>query len=260
MKVGMFIFALLILVLIGCSIPKYFVDERAVQKEKEDREAIDRWNYIYSYAIITQPDWLAIVIADEVTRYTEKQKLDSYIVARKIWKETRYKTGLVSRIKVWTRASAATNAPWIQVEQDCAYGLFQVNLSCWKHLLLMINNGALVSQIKTDDDYKKFIFYITYNADVGTRILRHYLDMFGGRYDYALTAYMAGENSDESIQLRKHGVRNEYIDDILNGPAYEEKMRIFNNWKLVERKVYVKQPKTPVNLITLVSYYKNGFK
>lgn len=226
---------LIFLTVVGCGLPQYFADREFLARESLEREHIREWNYIYSYANITQPEWLATIITDEVYRYCKKENLDPYIVARKIWKETRYKTQLVSRIWVWTKV----DGKWVQEERECAYGLFQVNLECWRHLLLEIRNGELKSLIKTDEDYKKYAFYISYNTEMGTKILRHYLDMFDDRYDYALTAYMSGEYSKESLQLRKNGIRNEYIDDILNGEAYEEKMRVFNNWKFVEKKQYV---------------------
>jgi len=62
-----------------------------------DRDLYEtKWNYIYSFAILTQPEWMAIVISDNLLTNCIRQDIDSYLVARKVWKEDKYRVGDIS--------------------------------------------------------------------------------------------------------------------------------------------------------------------
>lgn len=178
------------------------------------------WNYIYSYAVLLNPESIAERIADVVMENCFKKGLDIEIVARKIWKETKYKQNAVSYIN----------------GTPCAYGLMQVNLQYWGWKVYYHDDKKYAARLHENPDLiKRVICFIGVNVDVGTDVLRFYLDMYSGDYVYALTAYWAGQNSREMKALKK-GISNHYINDILDGEKFENDMRLYNGWRYIEKK------------------------
>jgi hypothetical protein len=185
----------------------------------------DLWNYVFSYAILLNTETVAERISDVVMENCIKKELDIKIVARKIWKETKYRQNAISYVN----------------GQPCAYGLMQVNLKYWGWKVFYHDDKKYAARLHAEPDFiKRAICYIGVNVDVGTDVLRHYLNTFAGDYVYALTSYWAGQNSREMRALKKN-IRNHYIDDILDGKRFEDDMRLYNGWRYVEKKQAVKR-------------------
>jgi len=117
----------------------------------------------------------------------------------------------------------------------------QVNLRWWSHLLLEVDGGSLRGKLRTWEDYERYALCPAYNIEMGTKVFKHYEMMFPGRDDLALTAYWAGENSQEFHDLVERGIRNHYIDDILYEDVYIEKMKVLNKWRFIEKKKRIPQ-------------------
>jgi len=149
------------------------------------------------------------------------KNIDVEIVARKIWKETRYKQNAVSYVN----------------GNPCAWGLMQINMTYWDYKVYYHDNKRYAQRIHNDADFiYTAICYIGVNVDIGTDILSFYLEMYTNNYAYALTAYWAGQNSRQMRELGA-GTRNHYIDDILNKQHYEIIMQRYNGWEYVRKKL-----------------------
>jgi hypothetical protein len=209
-----------------------------------------KWNYLYSFAILTQRDWYAVYLADNVLRSTESNNVDSYIVGRKIWKETRWQSMQISYLEEISRDTNGNpilteEGKYIYETNACAFGLMQVNLKIHKKRLLEYNSGALRPFLGSHVDYIREILKVPVNTDIGTGIFRMYLDMFDNKTDYALCAYLAGENSSYLRNL-KNGIGNEYVTWIMDEKKALSEMTLYsfvnpetretNKWRYIQKR------------------------
>jgi hypothetical protein len=220
---------------------KYVPDPRHLKSTK--------WNYLYSFAILTQREWFAEYLADNVLYSCELNRVDSYVVGRKIWKETHFQAIKVSYLSRFRRDSTGnyivTNGTNILESYACAYGVMMVNLDIHKKRLWDYNKGALRPYLNCEQDYIREILKVPVNTDIGTSIFRGYLDMFDDRIDYALCAYWSGENSSYLKQL-KNGIGNEYVTWIMDEEKALGEMTMYdfvnpetmqtNKWKYIPKR------------------------
>ena len=188
---------------------------------------VDRldYNYIYSYAIVNNTTELAERITDVVLEYTRKKNVDVRFYTRLLWLESRF---------IPTAVSYDSRGP-------LAYGIGQVNMRVWSHKFHYCLDKKYAKMLlrRPESLYNRVAFYIEANIDVSTDILVYYLNMYNWRYDLALTAYNAGQNSAMLKRMRR-GVFNSYAMSVLEpiksgfydeikkeGWVYVEKQRLF---------------------------------
>ena len=209
-----------------------------------------KWNYLYSFAILTQKDWYATYLVDNVLRSCESNEIDPYVVARKIWKETHWQTAQISYLEEIVRDTNGLpvlneNGKYTIATNPCAYGLMQVNLKIHRKRLLEYGGGSLKPILGCHEDYVREILKVHINTDLGTSIFRMYLDMFENKTDYALCAYLAGENSSYLRNLR-NGIGNEYVTWIMDEKKALSEMTLYsfvnpetgitNKWKYIAKR------------------------
>lgn len=208
-----------------------------------------KWNYLYSFAYLTQQEWYAEYLADNVLRACESNETDVYLTGRKIWKETHFQSMKISyleNIKTDTNGNPVTNenGAYVMETNACAFGLMQVNLNIHKKRILDYNDGILKHKLNCQEDYIRELLKVPINVDLGTGIFKMYLDMFG-REDYALCAYFAGENS-SYLRKFKNGIGNEYVNWIMDEKRALDEMTMYsfvnpetkvtNKWRYIPKR------------------------
>jgi len=199
------------------------------------------WNYVYSYARITNDEKIASRYADVVIKHANLNDIDVEINTRKIWKESRFKQHakswktVIETNFVKLKTNILTNITTNRVQ--VAYGASQVHLSQHDEKLWYVLDKKYAKQLNKDPNFKyKMIYFIEVNIATGTWILREELDKFNNKYSISLTAYWSGANSSQTYALIHSNICNHYINDILDKEGFEEKMRLFNKWEFINKK------------------------
>jgi soluble lytic murein transglycosylase-like protein len=126
-----------------------------------------------------------------------KYNLDEYLLAKQIHAE--------STFKWWTG-------------NDIAFGAMGVRPKYWSHVLYRIDTN-LIQYLETEQDHIKYLKRIGYGIEVGSYVMRHYLDRNDNNYPLALIGYWAGMNSKEYRRAKRSDEylrNNDYLNKILN--------------------------------------------
>jgi hypothetical protein len=219
--------------------PDYY-EERMKHAEIIKEAYVSDWNYIYSFATAKtnsdgkkiNDDVTACKMADSVMHFSIKYKEDPKIVARKIWKETWYnqwaRSYVMDSVGRYVKDSKGNIIP-------LAWGLAQINLGANAGVVELIDGGRWKGKIGNKTDLESLIWNIDINIECGCYILSNYMHDYG-TYETALTAYWAGQNSTEFRQLKWKGVKNQYIDEILNPALIEYNAALYHNWRYTNRR------------------------
>jgi hypothetical protein len=176
---------------------------------------------------------IAYKYADTVEKYCREFDLDSKLVSRLIFKESKflkykksygYSNEVVNSVKYFysnglltTNMSISTN----KVKYIIACGPMMVRPLYWSHLLYKTNSDLykkLKESKNPDADHIRYLCTIDHGIRTGCDILRYYLNLNKENYPFALTKYWAGKNSKQFKKLKNKGMMNHYVLDI----AYSE--------------------------------------
>jgi hypothetical protein len=171
------------------------------------------WNYVYTMARLRNKEKRSKQIADLVVRECKAKNLNTKLIARQIYKESKFK---------WWVKSYTTNRQG--VKYPIAYGIMMVHLKIWAHKLYYIKQGKLIQKIRTYDDMEKLIIEPENNIIIGTDIISYYVKKYDGDYEKGLTAYFAGGSSEEMKQLLEYDISNHYSEDIIDGDIIEREV------------------------------------
>jgi len=159
--------------------------------------------YIYSKRVTNEiriTDKNAERFTQCIYMYSDKYDLDPLLIARQIYKESRYK-------------HTASNK-W------GAYGAMQVRVKFWKHVLYRVDGGKLGKYLLTRAkiDHSRYLKRIGYNIEVGCYIMSHANKKYNN-YPLALVSYWTGGNS----EIFKRAANDSeylnglhYVKDIIN--------------------------------------------
>lgn len=223
-----------------------YFDKLRRTKEERKQSYYHDWNYVYSFATTRtndsgkpiNDDATSCQMADAVMYYSLKYNLDPQIVARKIWKETWYSQ--------WARSCVMSDSGRYIRDKNgnvipIAWGLSQINLNANAWVLKKIAGGKYASMIHCRKDEESLIWNIEINVETGCYILSNYLSMYND-YSLSLCAYWAGQNSSHFRDLKWKGVRNQYIDEILNPSVFEYNAAVYHGWRYKDRKDWRLEP------------------
>ena len=135
-----------------------------------------------------------------IYKYSDKYGLDPILIARQIYKESRFK-------------HTASNK-W------GAFGPMQVRVKFWKHVLYRIDNGDLGKYLlsRATIDHSRYFKRIGYGIESGCYIMSHASKKYKS-YPLALVSYWTGGSSDifkRAVNDSDYLNNLHYVKDIIN--------------------------------------------
>lgn len=133
---------------------------------------------------------------DVILQNADKYKLDAVLLSRQIMKESRFK---------WWATSGMAHGPMGVRDKFWAHKLYQFP-ELRPHL--------------TTNTHRKYLSRIGYGVEIGSQILRYYLEKNDNDYGLALVAYWCGPYSWQYKEAKEKGIyyhTNHYVSYIMTG-------------------------------------------
>ena len=171
-----------------------FAGSDYTQREQTTKSKVYDYLNNLNYPYLT--DDIKARYTDVICRNSIKYRLNAMHLARQIHAESTFKWWAGNKI---------------------AFGAMGIRPKYWSHLLYKVDPN-LIEYLDTKESHIKYLKRIGYNIEIGSHILRYYLDRNDDDYRLALISYWAGMNSKQYKRAKKklaYYYDNQYVNKIL---------------------------------------------